>query len=37
MFGGLVPEAVQMLIVVFWIALLLIVIWGAVWAHYMKK
>jgi hypothetical protein len=37
MFEEIVSDAVQMLILLFWITLALIIIWGALWARGVSK
>ena len=37
MFEQIISDAVQMLILIFWVTLVFIIIWGALWMHVYKK
>jgi hypothetical protein len=37
MFDNIVSGALQMLVVLFWILLASIIVWGALWMHSYKK
>jgi len=37
MFENIVSEAAQMLVVLFWVLLAFIIIWGALWMRFYRK